>query len=229
MAASSVKTSQWGGKHGHLALIVNEAKYRLITTTAASIVNRQVKPAGTDPNIDGKTSNFGRIKLLRAQDEKIREFQLQEETDEQLKEKIIEAMDEEYLGALKKGYVGYSDETAKFLLTHLKTTWCKITTLEKGKSLRVFRAPWDMTSNITTYERHLDKAQLTCADMGMKAPNSEKVQIYVQQMYGADIFAKKQFIEWEETKEEGKKWTKAKTFFIALYKAQVVRERHEGS
>ena len=53
------------------------------------------------PNIDCKTSNFERIKLLRAQDEKIREFQIQEETDEQLKEKIIEAVDEEHLGKLK--------------------------------------------------------------------------------------------------------------------------------
>ena len=26
VAASAVKTSQWGGKHGHLKLIVNEAK-----------------------------------------------------------------------------------------------------------------------------------------------------------------------------------------------------------
>ena len=63
---------------------------------ATSIVDRQVNPAGTDPNIDGKTRNFERIKLLRSQDEKIREFQLQETTDEQLKGKIIEAVDEEY-------------------------------------------------------------------------------------------------------------------------------------
>ena len=77
VAASNVKTSQWGGKHGHLAPIVNEAKYCLITTMATSIVDRKVKPAGTDPNIDGKTSNFERIKLSRAQDEKITEFQLQ--------------------------------------------------------------------------------------------------------------------------------------------------------
>ena len=87
VAASAVKTSQWGGKHSHLALIVNEGKYRLITATTTSIVDRQVKPAGTDPNIDGKTSNFERIKPSRSQDEKIREFYLQEETNEQLKEK----------------------------------------------------------------------------------------------------------------------------------------------
>ena len=98
VAASSFKTSQWGGKHGHLALIVNEAKYRLITPMESIIVDRQVKPAGTDPNIAGKTSNFERIKLPRSQDEKIRQFQLKKERDEQLKEKLIEAMDEEYLG-----------------------------------------------------------------------------------------------------------------------------------
>ena len=92
MAASAVKKLQWGGKHGPLSLIVNEAKYRLIKTMATSIVERQVKPSVTEPNIDGKTSNFKRIKLSRAQYGKIREFQLQEETDEQLKEKIIEAV-----------------------------------------------------------------------------------------------------------------------------------------
>ena len=48
-----------------------------------------------------------------------------------------------------------------------------------------------MTTNITTYEIHLDKAQLKCANMGVKAPNSEKVQIYVQQMYRAKIFTEK--------------------------------------
>ena len=57
VAASAVKTSQWGGKNDHLALIFNEAKYRLITATANSL-DRQVTPAGTNPKIDGKTSNF---------------------------------------------------------------------------------------------------------------------------------------------------------------------------
>ena len=69
-------------------------------------MDRQVKPAGTDPNINSKTSNFEHIKLSRAQDEKMREFHLQEETDKQLKEKIIEAVEEEYLGKLKEDYVG---------------------------------------------------------------------------------------------------------------------------
>ena len=57
-----------------MALILNKAKYRLITATTTSIVDRQVKPAGPDPKIDGKTSNFERIKLSRARDEKSESF-----------------------------------------------------------------------------------------------------------------------------------------------------------
>ena len=61
VAASSVKTSKWGGKHSHLVHIVNKEKYRLITTMATSIVDIQVKPAGTDPNIDGNTTWSSRM------------------------------------------------------------------------------------------------------------------------------------------------------------------------
>ena len=42
VAASAVKTSQWGGKHGHMAMILNDAKYPLITATTTSIVDIQV-------------------------------------------------------------------------------------------------------------------------------------------------------------------------------------------
>ena len=72
MAASAVKTLQWGRKPGHMELIFNEEKYRLIVATTTNSVYRQVKLADTDPNIDRKTSNFERIKLSRAQDIKIR-------------------------------------------------------------------------------------------------------------------------------------------------------------
>ena len=56
---------------------------------ATSVVDRQLKTAGTDPTINGKTNNFKCIKLSRAHDEKIKAFQLQEETDEQPKEKLL--------------------------------------------------------------------------------------------------------------------------------------------
>ena len=66
----------------------------------------------------------------------------------------------------------------------------------------------------------MEKAQLKCADMGVKAPNYDKVKIYVLNIHGADIFTEKEFIEWEGTKKEEKTWVKAKTYFGALYKSR---------
>ena len=59
VAASAVKTSQWGGKHGHLALIVNEEKYPLITATTTSIVDRRVNPPALTQKLTARqvTSN----------------------------------------------------------------------------------------------------------------------------------------------------------------------------
>ena len=102
VTTSAVKKPQWGGKHGHLSLIVNEAKYRLITTIATRAVERQVKPAGTDTNIDGKKNNFEHIKFSRAQGEKNQGVTTPGGDGRAAKRKIIEAVDEEYLGELKK-------------------------------------------------------------------------------------------------------------------------------
>ena len=128
--ASTIKTSHaaWGGKHGHLPLVVGTAKYVTITTIDTHVTTRQVKPAAVDPAIDGNTTNFKRLKKTRKWDIKIREFELQEEVDDVLKECIIESVDEQYIDELKKDYVGHADETTKTLLSQIKTTWYKITT-----------------------------------------------------------------------------------------------------
>ena len=137
-------------------------------------------------------------------------YDLQEEVDDTLKEMITNAVDAQYINSLYKEYVGYEDENAKSLLKHIKDTWCKITTLEKERALTIFRQPWDMVSTITAYERELDKAQEKCTDMGIKAPDAEKVQIYVLQMYASEMFTEIEMTDWEDKAEATKIWTEAR-------------------
>ena len=87
LAASAVKTSQRGVKHGHLALISNEAKYRFITTMATSIIDRQVKPPALIQTSTTRQETSNASNLRGNKTKKMREFLLQEETDEQPKEK----------------------------------------------------------------------------------------------------------------------------------------------
>ena len=51
---AAVKTTEWGGRHGHLALVLSESEYRTVTARAAADVNRLVAP----PSIPvGPTNN----------------------------------------------------------------------------------------------------------------------------------------------------------------------------
>ena len=63
------------------------------------------------------------------------------------------------MNSIKKDYVGYYGQMCKTILAHIKSKLCKITTREKTKELVVFRQPWDRVTNITFYERALDKGQ----------------------------------------------------------------------
>jgi hypothetical protein len=54
--------------------------------------------------------------------------------------------------------------------------------------------------------------------MGIKAPDAEKVQIYVLQMYASEMFTEIEMTDWEDKAEATKIWTEAKKYFGALYK-----------
>ena len=218
MSASSVKTNQWGGRHGHLPLLVSDAQFVTITGIATAVTTKRIKPARVDPRINGNTSNYDRLRYTREQDEKILDWYTQEEVDDTLKNLIINAVDPQYIEELKQDYVGYANETAKTMLSHIKNTWCKITTREKGVAQRALREPWNLVEDITAYERALDKNQITCLELGVPINDSDKVQIYIENMYACDMFDEKEMTEWEDEPEANKTWALAKTYFGTLYK-----------
>ena len=204
IAAAAVKNNQWGGRHGHLPLLVSDAQYVTISGSATSVTTKRVKPARVDPRINGNTSNYDRLKYTRERDEKIFDYHTQEEVDDALKNLIIAAVDPQYIEELKKDYVGYANDTAKTMLAHIKDTWCKITTREKGVAQRALREPWNLVEDITAYERTLDRNQITCLDLSVPINTSDKVQIYVKNMYMSDMFEERKMTEWEEKAEADK-------------------------
>jgi len=218
VSAAAVKTNQWGGLHGHLPLLVSDAQFQTISGNVAAVTDKRNKPNRIDSRIDGATSNYHRLKFTREQDEKILDYHTQEEVDDAIKNLIIESVDPQYIEELKRDYVGYANETGKSMLAHIKSTWCKITTREKGVAQRALREPWNLVEDITAYERALDKNQITCLDLGVPINDSDKVQIYMENMYMSDMFEERDMTEWEEKPEADKDWATAKTYFGSLFK-----------
>ena len=95
-----------------------------------------------------------------------------------------------YVGELDEDYVRNSNQTIKTILAHIKDNWCIITTLEKKQAAENFRVQWD--AHITKYARELDKQQRLCRDIGVPAPDLNKIQYYVENMYSSEMFNKKE-------------------------------------
>ena len=63
LKANSVKTKQYGGKHGNLPLIINDAKFRIISGVATATTDKTATPTGMDLDIDKQKLNFQRQKI----------------------------------------------------------------------------------------------------------------------------------------------------------------------
>eukprot|EP00804_Cyclotella_cryptica_P004374 CCRYP_006791-RA/>CCRYP_006791-RA protein AED:0.57 eAED:0.53 QI:0/0/0/1/1/1/2/0/356 len=137
------------------------------------------------------------------------EFWKQEAVDALIVDKIVrEAVDPTYVKELDDDYVGYSGQTIKSIIQHLRTEWCIVTTLEKKQAAQAFHVQWDFTSHITKFARELDKQQKLCRDIGVPAAEATKIQHYVESMYASEMFDDKEMQAWEIKPSADKAWAR---------------------
>eukprot|EP00804_Cyclotella_cryptica_P021921 CCRYP_000872-RA/>CCRYP_000872-RA protein AED:0.59 eAED:0.39 QI:0/0/0/1/1/1/2/0/327 len=189
--AAAIKTTSWGGRHGHLALVLTDAEYRTVTGNPDITIDRLPTPP------------------------------IQEAVDALIVDKLVrEAVDPTYVEELEDDYVGYSGQTIKTIVQHLRTECCIVTTLEKKQAAQAFHVQWDFTSHITKFSRELDKQQKLCRDIGVPAAEATKIQHYVESMYASEMFDDKEIQAWEIKLSADKTWDAAKAHFVAIYKCK---------
>ena len=107
--AAQVRTTNWGGRHGHLALVLNNAEYQTATNNGALITDRQAQPAQVHPLIDNNTTPLERAQLEASQRAQLQAWYLQEATDEAIVDRIIEeGIETHYIEELKNKYTTYT-------------------------------------------------------------------------------------------------------------------------
>jgi hypothetical protein len=160
--AAAVKTTEWGGRHGHLALVINEADYRTVTGNATSTVNLQIAPPLIPAGLVNNMTITDHTRITATHAIANQEFWKQEAVNAIIVERIVnEIVDATYVEELEDDYVGYSGQTIKTIIAHIKREWCTVTTLEKKQALAAFNLQWDFISHITKFARELDKQQKT--------------------------------------------------------------------
>jgi hypothetical protein len=219
------KTSKWGGKHGHLKVVLGKDKYRLVLAQPeldCTVVGKpSIAPtdfvAGDDANSVEKKKAAHKILW--------REYQMQEAVNEIGVEKIVEAVDAQYVEQLEAEYVGYTGVTIFSMLKHLRT-WYKVTNAQQLAGKTRFAAPWSETPNahVTTYARQLDRRQVECGELNVTITDDDKILQFIGEMFASELFDRKFLDDWEDAETQG--WKDTVAHFADEYgKISRARER----
>ena len=114
-----IKTTTWGGHHGSLPLILDNADYSNITKGNIASTKPVTQPDAINKGI---TLTSTPLKILTFQEETkklLKEFDLQEAVTNIGVQCIIDCVEEQYIEELNEEYFGYPNSTIKSVLHHL--------------------------------------------------------------------------------------------------------------
>ena len=179
---AGIRTDQWGGKHGHLALIINDAKLQTLTGDATMTVAKMAKPGNLPTGLTNTTPAIVKSRLMAQHRVDETNYTTMIVVEEVAVQKICtDLVEPMYVEELEDDYLGYKNKSIKEVIQYIRDTWCTVTTLEKEEALKEFAQPWRRgEEHVTAYCRRLDKQQKRCQDLGAAADDKTKIHLYVK-------------------------------------------------
>jgi hypothetical protein len=103
-----VKTTAWGGLHGSLALVLDDADYVMVTKNIITLVAPLSKPTTINPKINELTNPYVILTLQEEMKTLQKEFKLQEAVTTIGVQCITDSVEEQYVKELNEDYFGYA-------------------------------------------------------------------------------------------------------------------------
>ncbi len=209
-----VKTTAWGGLHGSLAHVLDNADYAIVTKNIVTLLAPLNKQTTINPRIN-KQSNLYEILILQEEMKTLqKEFELQEAVITIGVQCIVNSVQEQYIEELTKDYFDYTNQTIKTLLSHLHTNWCKVMTKELTNATEVFYQAWvPLTTHIITFGRQLNKQQEKCKNINIIILEEAKILHFIGQMYKSNYYTKEQMTKYEMQMDVNKTWLHTLQYF----------------
>jgi hypothetical protein len=179
-----VKTTTWGGPHGSLALVLDDADYKIITKAVVKSTTCLNQPALVNPKMNNTTSQLDLLTLQAKMKRLQKEFNLQETVTTIGVQRIIDSVKEQYVEELNEEYFGYANQTIKTIIDHLRTNWCKVMMKEHTNATKAFYHAWvPNTMHIITFGCQLTKLQKKCKTINVIISEEAKTLHFVGQMF----------------------------------------------
>jgi len=215
LAAHAASEHTSASIYGYLGCIEDDAGYQ---TRTNSVYIRPTYPGAycatirdTHSDVEVKRRELGHKRLLS-------EYNTYLEVEQSLRRLITTAVDEEYILELKDEYLGYTEHTAKFMIKHLRDTWCQTTFHERRALKKVLEEEWDLIEHPMLYFQRLDRTRDTLTKIGGNVDISELIQIAEYSMALQDD--KQPSKDWEKKPVADKSWKQLKVHFITEWNSE---------
>jgi hypothetical protein len=183
---SSVPSTLGGGHHGHLGLMLSDARYVALPHSAQWVSPGNPGPfappdTGTGPQIEAAKDVWKELK---------HEFELCQATEKALIAQVVDSTDPIYLRAMLNRATDQYSTSIRALLQHLFTTYGKITPQQvKAKEMELYNMHFDISQPVDTVFNAVDDLS-DLAEHG-NSPMSEQQMIDLAYV----IFAKQTILQ----------------------------------
>jgi hypothetical protein len=208
-----IPTSLGGGNYGPARMIIDQAKYLLMTGTPSNIPqNPGVYPA----NIAGNTANRIRACKEALHKELIREYEIYCRVEQSLKDIILKAVDNNYLLEIKDEILGYLNQTPRQVIAHLRNRGGCFDFTDTKKLLSKWDSEWDANKVPQVYFNQIKKTIRQLEPDGIQSNLNKRrdMAIFYLKASGEYDAAVR---EWEAKPAAGKIWANIKIFISTKY------------
>lgn len=214
--ALSQPTHLGGGAHGFVGLVVEGAEYDTITGTAPAFIFPAHPGAG--PNVPDGATHIQTMTAHNTYDRELRTFHHCIEARNGLKSQLLNAVDKIYISTLEDPQTLYQNVSISALLTHLSTTYGKVTGEDLDKNEREMEKEWSPDTPIETLWKQIEDAR-KFAEPDEEIPVSKTIRVALALLRKTGLFTK-DIKDWEKKAADDKTWNNLK---IAFTEANQIR------
>lgn len=221
-AAASISTTNGGGQHGHVGMIIDEAEYILFSHNAARFVtptNPGPYPATVDPDAAIRERQVAEHKAEKA------EFETYLGVENFLRKAIIKVVDPEWIAELESESMGFNHRSPKEILAYLRAHGGDLDHLDVTELIQQLQKDWDHVEAPATLFARGDKIERQLVKAGQAANPPLRLAFALATFEASGEF-EPSIREWKAKPVADRTFT---NFRIFMQKAFTDRNKHNKS
>ena len=212
--AAAIPTSLGGGNHGHAGIIIEDARYQILTNGTQFVT--PANPGIYPENIAGNAANAVRSRAEALHKARIQEFEIYAGVEQALKDIILEAVDNDYMLEIEDEILGYLNQTPQQMINHLRSRGGQLDFTDTRRLISERDSEWDTNEVPQVYFNRVEKAIKQLKRAGIQSNLNERrdMALYYLKAAGEYDAAVR---EWEAKPIADKTWQNIKVFISTEY------------